>query len=131
MLWVGGDDVATSSLELNRWSAAMPQPNDLSRSLVAACGRICMHRKGLNISTVLAGQRLGIKEVDDGIWIAASCITISASSISNRKPCNPSTTPSAQGCHPCLRYVSLPMSPVRTLEWLVAGEGFEPPTLGL
>jgi hypothetical protein len=32
----------------------------------------------------LAGQRLGIKEVDDGIWI--SCITISASSISNRKP---------------------------------------------
>jgi hypothetical protein len=36
---------------------------------------------------------------------SASCTTISASSISNRKPCNPSTTPSAQGCHPCLRYV--------------------------
>src|SRR3984893_9084134 len=45
---------------------------------------------------------------------SASCTTISASSISNRKPCNPSTTPSAQGCHPCLRYVPLPMSPVRT-----------------
>ena len=28
-----------------------------------------MHRKKINISTVLAGQRLGIKEVDDGIWI--------------------------------------------------------------
>src|ERR1700730_2288156 len=27
--------------------------------LVTACGRICMHRKRLNISTVLAGQRLG------------------------------------------------------------------------
>jgi hypothetical protein len=27
--------LATSSLHLNRWSAAMPQPNDLSRSLVA------------------------------------------------------------------------------------------------
>src|ERR1700740_2454019 len=27
--------MATSSLHLNRWSAAMPQPNDLSRSLVA------------------------------------------------------------------------------------------------
>jgi transposase InsO family protein len=38
-------------------------------ALVTACGRICMHRKRLNISTVLAGQRLGIKEVDDGIWI--------------------------------------------------------------
>jgi hypothetical protein len=28
-----------------------------------------MHRKKINISTVLAGQRVGIKEVDDGIWI--------------------------------------------------------------
>ena len=25
----------------------------------------------INISTVLAGQRLGIKEVDDGIWLAS------------------------------------------------------------
>jgi hypothetical protein len=38
-------------------------------SLVTACGRICMHRKKINVSTVLAGQRLGIKEVDDGIWL--------------------------------------------------------------
>ncbi|MER9353145.1 IS481 family transposase [Mesorhizobium sp. M0514] len=37
--------------------------------LVTACGRICMHRKKINISTVLAGQRLGITEVDDGIWL--------------------------------------------------------------
>ena len=37
--------------------------------LVTACGRICMHRKKVNISTVMAGQRLGIKEVDDGIWL--------------------------------------------------------------
>jgi hypothetical protein len=28
-----------------------------------------MHRKKINISTVLAGQRVGIKEVDDGIWL--------------------------------------------------------------
>ena len=39
--------------------------------LVTHCGRICMHRKRINISTVLAGQRLGIKEVDDGIWIVS------------------------------------------------------------
>ena len=37
--------------------------------MVTACGRICMHRKKINISTVMAGQRLGIKEVDDGIWL--------------------------------------------------------------
>jgi len=39
--------------------------------LVTACGRICMHRKKINISTVLAGQKLGIKEVDDGIWLVS------------------------------------------------------------
>ena len=39
--------------------------------LVTACGRICMHKKKINISTVLAGQRLGIKEVDDGIWLVS------------------------------------------------------------
>ena len=39
--------------------------------LVTACGRICLHRKKINISTVLAGQRLGIREVDDGIWLVS------------------------------------------------------------
>jgi transposase InsO family protein len=39
--------------------------------LVTACGRICMHRKKINISTVMAGQRLGIKEVDEGIWLVS------------------------------------------------------------
>ena len=32
---------------------------------------ICMYRKRVNISSVLAGQRLGIKEVDDGIWLVS------------------------------------------------------------
>lgn len=39
--------------------------------LVTACGRICMHRKKINLSTVLAGQKLGIKEVDDDIWLVS------------------------------------------------------------
>jgi transposase InsO family protein len=39
--------------------------------LVTSCGRICMHRKRVNLSTVLAGQRVGIKEIDDGIWIVS------------------------------------------------------------
>ena len=37
--------------------------------VVTACGRICMYRKRINLSYVLAGQRVGIKEVDEGIWI--------------------------------------------------------------
>jgi hypothetical protein len=39
--------------------------------LVTACGRICIYRKKINLSTALAGQRVGIKEVDDGIWIVS------------------------------------------------------------
>ncbi|MGA7328654.1 MAG: integrase core domain-containing protein [Rhodomicrobium sp.] len=39
--------------------------------LVTACGRICMNRKKINISTVMAGQRLGNKEVDKGIWLVS------------------------------------------------------------
>ncbi len=29
------------------------------------------HRKRINVSTVLAGQRLGIKEVDEDVWIVS------------------------------------------------------------
>ena len=36
--------------------------------LITACGRICLYRKKVNIATALAGPRLGIKEIDDGIW---------------------------------------------------------------
>ena len=39
--------------------------------MVTACGRICLHRKRVNLSHVFAGQRVGIKEVDDGIWIVS------------------------------------------------------------
>ena len=30
-----------------------------------------MHKKKINLSTVLAGQRLGLKEVDDAIWLVS------------------------------------------------------------
>jgi Integrase core domain len=39
--------------------------------VITACGRPCLHRRRINISTVLAGQKLGIKEVDEGIWLAS------------------------------------------------------------
>ena len=83
-------------------------------ALVTACGRICMHRKRLNISTVLAGQRLGIKEVDDGIWIVSFMHYDLGFIDLEQKTLQPLDNPLAQGCHPCLRYVLLPMSPVRT-----------------
>jgi hypothetical protein len=39
--------------------------------LVTACGRVCMHREKINISTVLAGNKVGLKEVDEGIWLVS------------------------------------------------------------
>jgi transposase InsO family protein len=39
--------------------------------LITACGRLCLHRKKINISTLFAGQRVGIKEVDEGIWLVS------------------------------------------------------------
>jgi hypothetical protein len=38
---------------------------------LTACGRLCLHHKKINISTLLAGQQLGIKEVDEGIWLVS------------------------------------------------------------
>lgn len=40
-------------------------------ALITACGRLCMHRKKINISILLAGQKVGIKEVDEGIWLVS------------------------------------------------------------
>lgn len=39
--------------------------------VVTNCGRLCLHRKKINLSTSLAGQAVGIKEVDDGIWLVS------------------------------------------------------------
>jgi hypothetical protein len=57
---------------------------------------------------------------------SASCTTIWDISTSSRESCKPSTTRSARGCHPCLRYKTLPISPGRTEITVVAGAGFEP-----
>ncbi len=36
------------------------------------CGRTCLGKKKINFSTVFAGQPVGIKEVDDDIWLVSS-----------------------------------------------------------
>jgi hypothetical protein len=48
--------------------------------VVTNCGRLCLYRKKINLSTCLAGQAVGIKEVDDGIWSSALWLTISVTS---------------------------------------------------
>jgi len=39
--------------------------------VVTCCGRLCLFRKKINLSTSLAGQAVGIKEVDQGIWLVS------------------------------------------------------------
>ena len=39
--------------------------------VVTRCGRICLGTKKINFSTVLAGQAVGIKEVQDDIWLVS------------------------------------------------------------
>jgi putative transposase len=36
---------------------------------VTHCGRICLGRRKINLSTVFAGQNVGVKEVSDKIWL--------------------------------------------------------------
>src|SRR5271165_5922770 len=38
---------------------------------VTQCGRICFGRRKINLSTVLAGQNVGVKEVSDKIWMVS------------------------------------------------------------
>src|ERR1700730_15558089 len=60
-------DLYTPSSRVHNGLSELTYPLHDRDILVTACGRICLHRKKINISTVLAGQNLGIKEVDDGI----------------------------------------------------------------
>jgi putative transposase len=38
---------------------------------VTKCGRICLGRRKINLSTVFAGQKVGVKEVEDKIWLVS------------------------------------------------------------
>jgi transposase InsO family protein len=39
--------------------------------MVTSCGRLCLYRKKINLSKSLAGQAVGVKEVDNGIWLVS------------------------------------------------------------
>ena len=38
---------------------------------VTQCGRICMGRRKINLSSVFAGQNVGIKQTEDKIWLVS------------------------------------------------------------
>lgn len=40
--------------------------------MVTSCGRPCLYHKKIDLGTCLAGQTVGVKEVDCGIWLVSS-----------------------------------------------------------
>src|SRR5262249_50454006 len=64
-------EVYTPSTRLYRGLPDVTYPLHDRDITVTACGRICLLRKKINISIVFAGHTLGIKEVDDGIWLVS------------------------------------------------------------
>jgi transposase InsO family protein len=52
----------------------LPEPNYPFHDrtvVVTSCGRLCLYRKKINLSKSLAGQAVGVKEVDAGIWLVS------------------------------------------------------------
>jgi len=46
--------------------------NSRASITVTHCGRICLGRRKINLSTVFfAGQNVGVKEVSDKIWLVS------------------------------------------------------------
>ncbi len=39
--------------------------------VVTTCGRICMGRRKINLSKVFSGQKVGITETEDKIWLVS------------------------------------------------------------
>ena len=38
---------------------------------MTGCGRICYQRRKINLSPVFAGQKVGVKQTDDHIWLVS------------------------------------------------------------
>ena len=63
---------------------------------VTHCGRICVGRRKINLSRVFAGQIVGIREVDDQIWLVSFLDYDLASLIGMRDGLNPLRIPSCR-----------------------------------
>jgi Integrase core domain len=94
--------------------------------LVTACGRICMHRKKSTSQSCSLDSVSASKRSTTAFGSSPSSTMIWDTSIWSKETCSPSTTPSDRGCHLCLRYVPLPISPGRTRERWRTGQDSNP-----
>jgi hypothetical protein len=94
---------------------------------VTSCGRLCLHRKKINLSLSLAGQAVGVKEVEPGIWLVSfmsydlGYIDLEEKTLQPLHNFGPNVSPIVLGtiCYPCGRSGHC--------EILAEEEGFEPP----
>jgi len=64
-------DIYTPSTEPYGGIGELSYPFHDRTILVTCCGRICMFEKKINLNTLLADKAVGIKEVDNGIWLVS------------------------------------------------------------
>lgn len=64
-------DRYTSSPRPYRGLGELDYPTHDFTATVTRCGRICYQRRKINLSTVFAGQNVGVKQVADHIWLVS------------------------------------------------------------
>jgi transposase InsO family protein len=64
-------DVYTPSARTYRRPEELEYPYHDRIVRVTKCGRICIGKRKINLSTVFAGEAVGIREVADGIWLVS------------------------------------------------------------
>jgi len=82
--------------------------------VVTRCGRLCLHRKKVNLSTCLVDQAVGIEEVEDGIWLVSFMDYHLGDIDWEEKTLQPLPNPFGPKSYLCLRNNLLSMSPDRT-----------------
>ena len=92
-------------------------------AVVTRCGRICYQRRKVNLSQVFAGQKVGVKQTADHVWLV-SFMDYDLGYFDD-ETCR--LEPIDDPFGPRL----LPMSPEWTLRKLAPRAGFEPATLRL
>jgi putative transposase len=64
-------DLYRPSTRLYRGLPELDYPLHDKTVTVTTCGRICYKQRKINLSTVFAGQKVGIKQTDDRIWLVS------------------------------------------------------------
>lgn len=72
--------------------------------VVTTCGRICFNRQKINLSQVFAGQKIGIKQVDERIRLVSFMQYDLDYFDDETCRLEPLHAPSGQKCYLCLRY---------------------------